>query len=337
MNRTAILEDAFGLDNLHIRHTEPREPGPGEVRLRVQAVSLNRRDLLLLQGIYNPKQPLPVVPCSDAAGVIDAVGPGCRALKRGDRAVVHFFTGWQGGEPTPDRLATALGGFGGDGTLQDTLVVPEAAVLELPESVSIEAASTLPCAALTAWAAVVDHAHVAPGDTVLVQGTGGVALFALQFARLLGARVIATTSSDEKAARLKELGADAVLFRSDPDWPAKARKAADGRIDTIIELGGDSLGTSLRLIRPGGTIALIGVLGGAVTSIPLPLAVMRQVRLQGVTCGPLDSFAAMLRAIERHGIDPVISHRFALEDARSAFEAMAAERHVGKIVVTLDG
>lgn len=335
MNRALVIENAFGLDNLVRRDRPAVEPGEGQVRIRIGAVSLNRRDLMLVQGTYNPKQPLPCIPCSDGAGVVDAVGPGCTTLKPGDRAVIHFFTGWAGGEPSTERLATALGGPAGDGTLRDTIVVPESAVLKLPESISVEAASTLPCAALTAWAAIVDHAKVAPGDTVLVQGTGGVALFALQFARLVGARVIATTSSDEKAQTLSALGADRVLRRDDPNWPKKAREAADGRIDTIIELGGDSLGVSLRLIRPGGTIALIGVLGGGMTSIPLPLAVMRQVRLQGVTCGPLDSFAAMLRAIDRHGIDPVISHRFAFDDARAAFEAMEAERHVGKIVIGL--
>ena len=331
-----VIEGSFGLDNLKLRERQPDEPGPGEVRLRIKAVSLNRRDLMLVQGTYNPRQKLPCVPCSDGAGVIEAVGPGCRTVKTDDRAVLHFFTGWAGGEPTTERLGTALGGPAGDGTLRDTIVVPESAVLRLPESVSTEAASTLPCAALTAWAALVDHAHVAPGDTVLVQGTGGVALFALQFAKLMGARVIATTSSDAKAARLAELGADTVLRRDDPDWPRQARDAANGRIDTIIELGGESLGTSLRLIRSGGIIALIGVLGGGTTSIPLPLAVMRQVRLQGVTCGPFDSFAAMLRAIDRHGIDPVISHRFAIEESRAAFEAMEQERHVGKIVIGLD-
>ncbi len=334
MTHQAVIAPAFGLENLQLVQRDTPEPGHGEVRVRVRAVSLNRRDVLLVQGVYNPRQKLPIVPCSDASGTVDAVGPGCKRLKPGNRVVAHFFTGWIAGEPTTEKLATALGGPGGDGTLRETIVLPEEALLPIPDSLTFEAASTLPCAALTAWSAVRD---LRAGDAVLVQGTGGVSIFALQFAKLAGARVIATTSSADKAERLSALGADAVLnYRDDPDWARHAREAADGRLDLIVDVGGAStLDASLRVIRPGGTIALVGVLGGATAPITLPLAVMRQVRLQGITCGDREAFEAMLRAIHLHGLEPVISHTFPLAEAPLAFQAMDAGSHFGKIVVQL--
>jgi NADPH:quinone reductase-like Zn-dependent oxidoreductase len=252
---------------------------------------------------------------------------------------VHFFPGWIAGAPDMVKLATALGGPGGDGTLQQTLLIGEQALLRLPDNVSTQAAATLPCAALTAWSAIVEQGGVRPGSVVLTQGTGGVSLFAVQFAKMLGARVVATTSSGAKAATLRKLGADAVVdYRAEPDWARRARESAGGPIDLIVEVGGaETLDASLRLIRPGGTIALIGVLSGAKAAINLPLAVMRQVRLQGVTCGHRENFEAMLRAIAAHGIDPAISHRFGLAEAREAFACMAANQHVGKIVVEMAG
>lgn len=334
MPHAALVIPRFGLDHLALAARETPDPGHGEVRVRVRAVSLNRRDVLLAQGTYNPRQSLPVVPCSDASGTVEAVGPGVARLRPGDRVVAHFFTGWIAGEPTSGKLATALGGAGGDGTLQEAIILPEQALLPIPEGLSFAAASTLPCAALTAWSAVRD---VRRGDTVLVQGTGGVSIFALQFARLAGARVVATTSSADKAERLRALGADTVLdYRADPDWGRHAREAADGRLDLVVDVGGAAtLETSLRAVRPGGTIALVGVLGGAAATVPLPLAVMRQVRLQGVTCGDREAFEAMLRAIHRHGLEPVISHTFSLDDAPLAFRAMAEGSHFGKIVIRL--
>ncbi len=336
-NLAMELAGSFGLENLVLRERPARAPGVGEVRLRVEYASLNRRDLLLVEGVYNPRQSLPVVPCSDGAGVVDAVGEGCARLRVGDRAVLHFFTGWLSGEPDSAKLATALGGPGGDGTLQQTLIVPESALARIPDSLTTEAAATLPCAGLTAWSAVVDQGGLRPGSIVVTQGTGGVSLFALQFARMMGARVIATTSSDAKAETLRRLGADVVVnYRTHPDWSRAARDGAGGPIDLIVDVGGaDTLDASLRMIRPGGTIALIGVLGGAKASITLPLAVMRQVRLQGVTCGHREAFELMLRGVERHGVDPVISHRFKLAEARAAFECMKANAHVGKIIVDL--
>jgi NADPH:quinone reductase-like Zn-dependent oxidoreductase len=334
-NLAWALRGGFGIEKLALEERPVGEPGFGEARVRIEWVSLNRRDLLLVEGVYNPKQALPVVPCSDGAGVVEALGPGCSRVKVGERVVLHFFQGWIAGAPDMVKLASALGGPGGDGTLQQTLVVSEHALLSLPNALSTEAAATLPCAALTAWAAVVEYGALRPGSVVLTQGTGGVSLFAVQFAKMLGARVVATTSSQAKAEKLRALGADAVVdYRAEPDWGRRARECAGGPVDLIVEVGGaDTLETSLRLIRPGGTIALIGVLSGPKASVNLPLAVMRQVRLQGVTCGHRENFEAMLRAIAARGIDPVISHRFSLKDAPEAFRCMAANAHVGKIVI----
>jgi NADPH:quinone reductase-like Zn-dependent oxidoreductase len=338
-NRAWALSGGFGIDKLELHERPTAEPGHGEARLRVEWISLNRRDLLLVEGIYNPRQKLPIVPCSDAAGTVEAVGPGCERVKPGDSVVVHFFPGWIAGAPDMAKLATALGGPGGDGVLQQTIVMNERALVRLPSGVSAELAATLPCAALTAWSAVVVQGGVGPGSVVVTQGTGGVSLFALQFAKMLGARVIATTSSDAKAAKLAELGADAIVnYRDHPDWGRRAREFADGAVDLIVEVGGaDTLDASLRLIRPGGTIALIGVLSGAKASINLPLAVMRQVRLQGVTCGHRENFEDMLRAVSAKGVDPVISHRFGFSRARDAFQCMASNEHFGKIAIDATG
>ncbi len=338
-NQAWALRGGFGIDRLALEERPVRAPGFGEARVRVEWVSLNRRDLLLVEGVYNPRQVLPIVPCSDGAGTVEAIGEGCARVKAGDRVVVHFIPGWIAGEPDIAKLSTALGGPGGDGTLQRTIVISEQALVRLPESISTQAAATLPCAALTAWSAVVEQGGAKPGSTVVTQGTGGVSLFAVQFAKMLGARVVATTSREAKAAKLRELGADHVVnYRAEADWARRARDLAGGIVDLVVEVGGaDTLEASLRLVRPGGTIALVGLLSGAKASINLPLAVMRQVRLQGVTCGHRETFEAMLRAIAAHGVDPVISHRFAFPEAREALRCMAGADHVGKIVIDMAG
>ena len=336
--RALQIDGAFGLDNLKLVDRHLPEPGPGEIRLKLVAASLNRRDLLLVEGIYNPKQKLPTVPCSDGAGIVEAIGPGVTRVKPGDRVALHFFTGWISGEPTTEKLATALGGPGGDGTLRTHMNCSQDAVVKIPDQMSFEVAATLPCAAITAWSAIVELGRVRPGDTVLTQGTGGVSLFALQFAKRAGARVIATTTSPERADILKRLGATHVVDRlQTPNWGTAARDLADGRIDLVVEIGGaDSLDQSVRCVRPGGTVALIGVLSGNHATFNLSLSVMRQVRLEGITCGHREAFEAMLRSIALDGIDPVIDSRFPLARAREAFERMKANGHIGKIIVDLE-
>jgi NADPH:quinone reductase-like Zn-dependent oxidoreductase len=337
-DRAWALTDGFGIDNLRMETRAAREPGPLEARVRIEWVSLNRRDLLLIDGVYNPRQSLPVVPCSDGAGTVEAVGLGCARVRPGDRVVISFFPGWIAGEPDMAKLTSALGGPG-DGVLRDAITIAESALVTLPPSLSTEAAATLPCAALTAWSAVVEHGAIKPGSVVVTQGTGGVSLFALQFAKRLGARVVATTSSEAKAQKLAELGADAIVnYRREPDWARQARELAGGPVDLVINVGGaDTLDASLRLVRPGGTIALIGVLSGTKASITLPLAVMRRVRLQGVTCGPRESLEAMIRAVAVNGFDPCLSDHFAFADAPQAFRRMADNAHVGKIAIQTAG
>ena len=334
--RTAELS-GFGLGNLRIVERPPPQPGHGEVRVRVRAVSLNYRDILLVRGVYNPRQTFPVVPCSDAAGVVDAVGPGVSAWQPGDRVVNSFFPGWPAGGPTPTALASGLGSPG-DGVLAEYRIFPAGALVRTPDHLSDAEAATFPCAGVTAWSAIVALGGTRPGDTVLVQGTGGVSVFALQFAKLCGARVVATSSSDEKLARAAALGADhGINYTAVPDWGTAARAWAGGPgLDHIVEVGGaGTLEQSVRAVRPGGTISLIGVLSGPAPSLNLPLVVMRQVRLQGVTVGPTSELEAMLRAVAQSQLRPVVGAQVPFDHLHDAFRLMERGGHFGKVVVTL--
>jgi NADPH:quinone reductase-like Zn-dependent oxidoreductase len=326
----------FGLDGLRLGGRAEPVPGHGEVLVKLGAATLNYRDLLLVQGTYNPKQRFPVIPLSDGAGVVAALGPGVGGFKTGQRVVATFFEGWLDGEPSAAALATSRGARDSDGVASEYRVFPAAALLPAPDYLSDAEAAALPCAALTAWTAIVTLGRVKPGETVLIQGTGGVALFALQFAKLAGACAIVTSSSDEKLERAKRLGADhGINYRGQPEW-ARAAKALNGGapLDHVIELGGSTtMNQSLRAIRPGGHIAVIGVLGGAMGEINLPLVVMHQARLQGVTVGSRAGFAAMLKAMELHRLRPVLDQTFAFDDARAAYQRMAAGQHFGKICV----
>lgn len=338
MTKAYALTDGFGLDRLALVDW-PDEPLPhGHVRITIEAVSLNRRDLLLVEGKYAPRLRFPAIPCSDAAGRIAEVAPGSR-FAVGDRVVAHMFPDWLAGTPTAEALRASLGGPARQGTLRTDIVLPEATVLRIPVHLDAREAATLPCAAITAWAATAKFGHLRPGRTVLIQGTGGVSIFALQFAKLLGATVVATSSSAEKLERLRALGADAVLdYRNDPGWPEKARALTDGGFDLVVEVvGGESLDTAIRLLRPGGMVAVIGQLAGNTAQVTLPLVVMRQVALQGVTCGSLEDFRDMLAAIVAAKLKPVISNVIPFARAHEAFAVMRDGGHFGKIVVELAG
>lgn len=313
------------------------QPGPGQVRVRTTAATLNYRDLLVVEGQYNPKLRLPLIPVSDGAGVVDALGDGATRFKPGDRVVGAFFQGWLEGEPSTEKLATGLGA-NLDGVLCEYRVFNEAGLLPVPDYLSDAEAAALPCAGVTAWSAIVILGRVRPGDVVVVQGTGGVALFALQFAKLVGATVILTSSDDAKLVRGRALGADHLVnYRTEPDWSRPVRALTDGRgADLIVEIGGaGTLAQSIRAVRVGGTLAMIGVVAGAAASaVPLPLVVMRQVRMQGVTLGSRADFEAMLRACAAARLRPVLDERrFAFEEAPAAFAHMAAGAHFGKIVI----
>lgn len=328
----------FGLDHLQLGTRDPAVLRPGQVRVRLHAASLNFRDLLMVQGAYNPKQRLPLVPCSDGAGEVVEVGEGVSRFAVGDRVCPTFVQGWVAGEPDRAMLMSTLGGPL-DGTLRPELVAVESGLVRIPDHLSFVEAATLPCAAVTAWRALVTHGGVKAGDTVLTQGTGGVSLFALQIAKLHGARVMITSSSDEKLELARRLGADlCVNYRSDPGWGATAAKWAGGRgVDHVIELGGsETLDQSLRAVRPGGTVHLIGVLSGPRAEVLLPRIFMAGVRVQGVLVGCARDFEALLRALDAAPqVRPQVDGVLPFDEVPAAFARMQAGQHAGKIVIDL--
>jgi NADPH:quinone reductase-like Zn-dependent oxidoreductase len=338
--RAWVLKDGFGLERLSIEERPSPSPGPGQVKLRIRAASLNHRDLSMIRGTYNPRQKLPLVPLSDGAGEVVEVGPGVSRLAPGDRVVSHFIQGWLAGRvPREGVHRTTLGGPL-DGVLAEEVVLPAEGVLRFPAHLSFEEASTLPIAALTAWSALISHGRLAAGETVLVQGTGGVSIFALQFARLHGARVLITSSSDEKLARARALGADVgINYRRTPEWGAEVRRLTGGvGVDHVVEVGGaGTLAQSLRAVATGGTVSVIGVLSGGASELAVTPVLMHNLRLQGIFTGSREMFEAMNRALELHpALRPVIDRVFALEEGRAALEHLASGSHVGKVVIRLD-
>jgi NADPH:quinone reductase-like Zn-dependent oxidoreductase len=331
------IKESFGLENLTIVERERPQPGPGELLLKMKAVSLNFRDLLTVQGMYNPRQPLPLIPCSDGVGVVVEAGDGVQGFGPGDRVIPIFAQKWLSGEPTRDKLRSTLGGPL-DGTLCEYMTVPAEAVATVPNYMSDLEAATLPCAALTAWSALVVQAHVRPGDTVLVLGTGGVAIAAVQIAKMLGARVIVTSSSDEKLERARALGADhGINYRAEPRWGKLARELAGGEgVDHVIEVGGaGTLEQSIRSVRVNGQISLIGVLAGGVQEVNVIPVLMQNIRIQGVIVGSRESFEDMLRAYALHQVKPVVDRVFAFEESRAAFEHVLDGAHFGKVCISL--
>ena len=328
----------FGLDRLRSAERPDPEPGPGDVLLRMTAASINYRDKMMVEGSYNPRQPLPLIPCSDGCGVVEAVGEGVTRFSVGDRAVPLFAPYWHGGEPTPARVRRTLGGPL-DGTLAERLVLPEDAFVKPPEHLSDVEAATLGCAGLTAWSALTIHGGVRAGDTVLVLGTGGVSIFAVQFGVALGARVIVTSSSDEKLARAAELGADAgIHYGRTPRWSKAVRELTAGRgADLVVEIGGGgTLQESIAATRMGGRVALIGVLAGVAAPLNLIPALMNQLRLQGVLVGHRDGFEAMNRAIETHKIRPVVDRTHCWTEAAGALASLERGEHFGKIGLSFE-
>lgn len=313
--------DEWSIDRLAIvERPEPR-PGRAQVLVRMQAASLNYRDLVVPRRGYGPGTgELPLVPISDGAGEVAALGENASRFSVGDKVIPCFF---QGGKSLGGPL---------DGVMQEWRVFDEAGLYHSPAHLGAEAAATLPCAALTAWSAVVTEGRTQPGDSVLVQGTGGVSLFALQFAKLCGARVTVVSGSDEKLERARALGADEGFnYRTTPEWGKLTRGH-----DLVIDVGGaESAPQALRAVRAGGTIALIGVVSGQSMLLPLGPIVTRRVRLQGVTVGTPEGFEAMLRAVERHRLKPVVDRVFRFEALREALEHLASGRHFGKICLAL--
>jgi NADPH:quinone reductase-like Zn-dependent oxidoreductase len=307
------------------------EPGPGQVLVRLHARSLNRRDLLILDQRYPVGAHQGVVPVSDGAGTVQAVGDGVRAVEVGDQVTAAYFPRWRDGRFRAEFAAEQFG-CTRDGMLADCVLADEAALVKIPPHLSFEEAATLPCAALTAWSALTGHRPVLPGETVLTIGTGGVALFAVQFARLMGARVAAVTSSDDKAAVLREAGAHIVVNRTArPDWENAVRTLTDGGVDHVVETGAlDTLPRSVASCAPDGQVALAAVLGpGSLDSRVLgaPVTIRR------FYVGSRVALEAMIGAIEAHRLRPVIGATFPLREAREAYRQFASGGHVGKIVI----
>jgi NADPH:quinone reductase-like Zn-dependent oxidoreductase len=328
------IREKFGLDALRLSERQQPKPGPTEVLLKVRAASLNFRDLLVVKGLYNPKLPLPRVPVSDAVGEVIEAGAAVTQVKPGQRVAGLFMQKWQSGQLTDEAARSALGG-NIDGLLAEYVVLHEEGVIPVPGHLTDEEAATLPCAALTAWNALFEANRIKLGDSVLVQGTGGVSLFALQFARLAGARVIATSSSDAKLERVKGLGAPhGINYKTTPEWGDAVRKLTDGAgVDHVVEVGGaGTLPQSLRAVRTGGTISLIGVLSGGGQVNPMPI-LMKGVRVQGIFVGSREMFEAMNRTIALHQLRPVVDRVFPFAEAVEALRYLESGAHFGKIVI----
>jgi NADPH:quinone reductase-like Zn-dependent oxidoreductase len=332
--RALQLIDGLGLDHLKIVELHDPVPGLGEVLVRMRAASLNYRDLLMINGVYGPTTPLPLTPLSDGCGIVEAVGPGVSRVAVGDRVATMFFQSWLSGKPTPAGLRSALG-LPIPGVGRELAVFSEDGLSKVPDFLTDHQVATLPCAALTAWRALFEDARLQPGDVVLVQGTGGVSIFGLQFAKAAGFKVIVTSSSDEKLARAGALGADHLInYHTTPEWGAAARAAAGpGGVDFIMGVGGATIGEGLKCIALMGHIAIIGVLGGASEPLVFPAMISTGARLQGVMVGSRAMFEDMCRAMEAQKIAPVVDKVFSFTEARAALEAMAAGEHFGKIVL----
>jgi NADPH:quinone reductase-like Zn-dependent oxidoreductase len=335
MMRVLALEDAYGIDHLKIAERPSPKPAPGQIVVKMRAASLNYRDLATVEASFAQGR-LPFVPLSDGCGVVAEIGPGVSRVKAGDRVTPLFFQDWLAGAPTRRALSTALGGAL-DGVAQEEMLLDEDGVTPAPANLSDEEAACLPCAALTAWRALMVEGAVKPGDVVLTQGTGGVSIFALQFAKAAGARVIITSSSDDKLERARSLGADHTInYRTTPDWAKAARDLTGGQgADHVIEVGGaQTFAQSLQAVRLGGRIAVIGVLTGMAQNINVAAMFAANARIHGITVGSREMFEDMTRAIESLKIRPVVDRRFTLEQAPAAFKAMKAGEHFGKIVLT---
>lgn len=325
----------FGLENLRLERRDEPVAGPGQVVLDVRALTLNYRDLLVIRGHYNPRLRLPAVPISDAAGVVQAVGPDVRDVRPGDSVVTHFVPAWRDGRFSAEYLSSTLG-TPGPGLAAERVALPAAAVRPLPEGYDFAAGAALPIAALTAWNAAVVQGGLERDQTLLTLGTGGVSIFALQIGKAIGARVIITSSSDEKLARARELGADETInYRAAPEWEKRVLELTGGvGADVTVEtVGGGTLNQSLIATRAGGTVALLGALTGLEARINAGLILMKHLRVAGILVGSRRMFDDMVRFFEQHRIRPVIDLTFPFEQLPDALRAMEAGRHFGKIAV----
>jgi len=327
----------FGIDDLHIVEREVPRPAEDEVLIRFHAASLNYRDVMVVSGTYNPRMKLPAVPFSDGAGEIVEIGSKVTKWSVGDRVSPNVVQGWVDGGPTADASKTAIGAGTYAGVLREFGAFSENAIVKVPEHLSLEEGATLPCAAVTAWHALVESGKVKAGDTVLTLGTGGVSIFAIQFAKLFGARVIATSSSDEKLERVRQLGADEVInYGTTPDWDKAVLELTGGSgVDHVVEVGGTgTLPRSVKAVRTGGHIALIGALDMSGEFNPVPVF-MKSIRVQGIFIGSRRMFEEMNAKISTAELRPVIDRTFEFDEAPAALSYMRNGSHLGKIVVRI--
>ena len=331
--RAMVLEGGAGLDHLSLQQRPEPEVGPGRVLVRLQAASINYRDLATVTMMAPPR---PLIPLSDGAGVVEAVGEGVTRVKVGDLVMPSFFPHWTAGRPTPERLP-ALGGAL-DGVACEAIALTAEGVTKAPVGWDTAEAATLPCAAVTAWRGLMVEGKLTAGETVLVQGTGGVSIFALQFAKMAGARVIVTSSSDEKLERARTLGADETInYRETPEWAAAARKLTGGRgVDHVVEVGGaGTFQQSIAACALGGAIAVIGVLSGFVKDLNVAAIFGGNLHINGITVGSRENVEQMVRAIEVARLRPIIDQRFPLDDLPEALRLMQSGGHFGKVVIDI--
>ena len=327
----------FGIETLALVDAPEPKPAPNQVVIRARAWSLNYRDVMVVKGEYNPKLQLPAVPLSDCSGEVVECGPEVKRARPADRVMGCFMPKWISGELDETASRSALGAGGPAGVAAEYVVFDEQAIVPIPDYLSYEEAATLPCAGVTAWHALVTEGHLRPDEWVLIQGTGGVAVFALQIAKLMNARTLVISSSDEKIQRVKEMGADATInYSTNPAWEKAARDVTHGRgVDHIVEIGGSgTLAKSMRAVRPGGRIYVIGVLAGRdeISFIPV---FMRNLRLQGIFVGSREMFEALCRAFAGHQIRPVIHNTFAFTELPHALRSMEHGGHFGKICLSV--
>jgi NADPH:quinone reductase-like Zn-dependent oxidoreductase len=331
--RAYELRPKSDLESVTLAERPSPKLGPADVRVRVRAASLNYRDLTLARGAA--KRPAPVIPLSDGAGEVVEVGPAVTRWKKGDRVVANFFPTWISGKLSDFHHANALGG-GRDGMLAEEVVSPESALVRLPEHLSFEEGATLPCAGLTAWHALFEAAALKPGETVLLQGTGGVSVYALQLAKAAGARVVITSSSEAKRRRALELGADQVIdYRADPNWGKTAKEWSGGRgVDVVVEVGGPgTFDQSTAALRYGGTMSILGVLTGTKGEVNTYAIFHRALRIAGVYVGSVEMLERFGRALSASKLRPVIDRVFDFEDAPAAYRHLASGAHFGKVVI----
>ncbi|NIM02022.1 MAG: zinc-binding dehydrogenase [Acidobacteria bacterium] len=330
------ISESFGTDRLRLADRPEPEPGDGQLLLKMNAASLNYRDWLMVTGRYNPKQPLPLIPCSDGSGEVLECGGGVTGFAPRDRVLPIFAPRWIEGKPDREKLRTTLGGPL-DGVLTRRMVVDADSVVRTPAHLDDVEAACLPCAAVTAWNALVVHGELAEGDRVLVQGSGGVSIFALQLARAMGAEVWAISSRDECLARMRELGAvDGVNYKTVPEWGREIRKRSGG-VDLVVDVGGGAtLPQSLAAVGLGGRICQVGNLGGGSVELNLIPLFMQQVRLQGLLVGDRCSFEALNDLIENKKLRPIVDRTFAWTEAGAALDYLAAGQQFGKVCLSIE-